>query len=228
LAETEPWKLQKTDSEATATAMAVALEILANIAIACEPYLPHTHEKLCAQLNLLPLEFVVRAFWNNGTLLKPFTEGHTLGEPRLIFTKIEDEQMAVQFKKLEDISMKNNTIPTVPEETTVKSEITYDDFAKMDLRIAEIKAAEKVEKADKLLKLTLNVGGEERTVVSGIALHFQPENIVGKQVLFLANLVPRKIRGIESKGMILMAQDPDGKLVFVSPAVAVKSGSSVN
>lgn len=229
LAETEPWKLQKTDPGATATAMAFALEILANIAIACEPYLPHTHEKLCAQLNLLPLEFVVRAFWNNGTLLKPFAEGHPLGEPGLIFTKIEDEQMAVQLKKLQDTSMENNTTaPAAPEETSVKPEITYDDFARLDLRIAEIKAAEKVEKADKLLKLTLNVGGEERTVVSGIALHFQPENIVGKQVLFLNNLAPRKMRGIESQGMILMAEDADGKLVFVSPAEAVKPGSSVS
>jgi methionyl-tRNA synthetase len=208
--------------------MAFALEILANIAIACEPYLPHTHEKLCAQLNLLPLEFVVRAFWNNGTLLKPFAEGHPLGEPGLIFTKIEDEQIAVQLQKLQDKSMENNTTLPAPEETAAKPEITYDDFAKLDLRIAEIKAAEKVEKADKLLKLTLNVGGEERTVVSGIALHFQPENIVGKQVLFLANLAPRKMRGIESQGMILMAEDADGKLVFVSPSDAVKPGSSVS
>jgi len=228
LAETEPWKLQKTDPEATATAMAFALEILANIAIACEPYLPHTHEKLCAQLNLLPLEYVVRSFWNNDTLLKPFAEGHPLGEPGLIFTKIEDEQMAVQLKKLQDTSMENNASTTTTEESSSKQEITYDDFAKLDLRIAEIKAAEKVEKADKLLKLTLDVGGEERTVVSGIALHFQPENIVGKQVLFLANLAPRKMRGIESQGMILMAEDADGKLVFVSPAEAVKSGSSVS
>jgi methionyl-tRNA synthetase len=228
LAETEPWKLQKTDPEATATVMAFALEILANIAIACEPYLPHTHEKLCAQLNLLPLEFVVRAFWNQGALLKPFAKGHPLGEPGLIFTKIEDEQITVQLQKLQDKSMENNPTAPVQEETPVKPEITYDDFAKLDLRIAQITAAEKVEKADKLLKLTLSAGGEEKTVVSGIALHFQPENIVGKQVLFLANLAPRKMRGIESQGMILMAEDADGKLVFVSPTEAVQSGSSVS
>jgi methionyl-tRNA synthetase len=171
---------------------------------------------------------MVRAFWNNCTLLKPFSEGHPLGEPGLIFTKIEDEQMELQLKKLQETTMENNNQVPAPEKTPAKSEIAYDDFAKLDLRIAEIKAAEKVEKADKLLKLTLNVGGEERVVVSGIALHFQPENIVGKQVLFLANLAPRKMRGIESQGMILMAEDADGKLVFVSPAETVQSGSSVN
>jgi methionyl-tRNA synthetase len=228
LAETEPWKLQKTDPEATATAMAFALEILANIAIACEPYLPHTHEKLCAQLNLLPLEFMVREFWNEGKLLKPFSEGHPLGEPGLLFTKIEDEQIAVQWQKLQDKSMENNITAPAQEESATKQEITYDDFAKLDLRIAQIITAEKVEKADKLLKLTLSVGAEERTVVSGIAQHFMPEAIVGKQVLFLANLAPRKMRGIESQGMILMAEDADGKLVFVSPAEAVQTGSSVS
>jgi methionyl-tRNA synthetase len=228
LAETEPWKLQKTDPEATATAMAFALEILANIAIACEPYLPNTHEKLCAQLNLLPLEFMVREFWNEGKLLKPFSEGHPLGEPGLLFTKIEDEQIAVQWQKLQDKSMENNTTAPAQEESPAKQEIMYDDFAKLDLRIAQIITAEKVEKADKLLKLTLSVGGEERTVVSGIAQHFMPEAIVGKQVLFLANLAPRKMRGIESQGMILMAEDADGKLVFVSPSEAVQTGSSVS
>jgi methionyl-tRNA synthetase len=124
--------------------------------------------------------------------------------------------------------MENNITAPAQEESATKQEITYDDFAKLDLRIAQIITAEKVEKADKLLKLTLSVGAEERTVVSGIAQHFMPEAIVGKQVLFLANLAPRKMRGIESQGMILMAEDADGKLVFVSPAEAVQTGSSVS
>ena len=114
------------------------------------------------------------------------------------------------------------------EDAPAKPEVTYDDFAKLDLRVATVKACEKVEKADKLLKLTLTVGEEERTVVSGIALHFQPEEVVGKQVLLLANLAPRKMRGIESQGMILMAEDADGKLVFMSPSNPVNSGSSVS
>lgn len=113
-------------------------------------------------------------------------------------------------------------------EAEAKAEVTYDDFAKLDLRVAQVIACEKVEKADKLLKLTLQVGSEERTVVSGIALHFQPEEVVGKQVLLLANLALRKMRGIESQGMILMAEDADGKLVFMSPSINVVPGSGVS
>ena len=230
LAETEPWKLQKTDPKATETAMSFALEMLSNIAFACEPYLPHTHQKLCEQLNLLPLEYMVRAFWAEGKLLKPLPAGHPIGEAALIFTKIEDEQVTFQKEKLSLKAMENTSPTDVPADVqnAVKPEITYDDFAKLDLKIATITAAEKVEKADKLLKLTLAVGTEDRTVVSGIALHFQPEDIVGKQVLFLANLAPRKMRGIESQGMILMAEDADGKLVFVAPTAPVASGSSVS
>lgn len=175
--------------------------------------------------------------------------GHQLGSPGLLFQKIEDDVIEVQISKLqaagaanaaaviaESASKSNNSgtendknmsgaIEAVAE---TKPEVTYDDFAKLDLRVATVVACEKVEKADKLLKLTLEVGAETRTVVSGIALHFQPEEVVGKQVLLLANLAPRKMRGIESQGMILMAEDADGKLVFMSPSNAVASGSGVS
>lgn len=234
LAETEPWKLQKTDEVATRAVMAFALEILANIAFACEPFLPFTHGKLCTQLNLLPLEYLVKAFWAEGTLLKGFPAGHQLGEPFLIFTKIEDDQIAIQLQKLENSKMNQPESPasaqpaaTVPEPAE-KPQIQYDDFARMDLKVATVTAAEKVEKADKLLKLTLSLGSETRTVVSGIAQHFSPEEVTGRQVLLLANLAPRKMRGIESQGMILMAEDADGKLVFISPSEAVHPGSGVS
>lgn len=174
--------------------------------------------------------------------------GHQLGSPGLLFQKIEDDVIEVQISKLqaagaanaavlaESASTSNNSgteneknmsgaIEAVAE---IKPEVTYDDFAKLDLRVATVVACEKVEKADKLLKLTLEVGTETRTVVSGIALHFSPEEVVGKQVLLLANLAPRKMRGIESQGMILMAEDADGKLVFMSPSNAVASGSGVS
>jgi len=230
LAETEPWKLIKTDEVSTASVMAFSLEILSNIALACEPFMPFTHEKLCRQLNFLPLEFLVKDFWQNGKLLSALPENHPLAEPFLIFNKIEDEQIESQLKKLNQSKMENEAnIPAAEEEQkTQKPEIAYDDFAKLELITATVVQAEKVEKADKFLKLLLNTGNEERVVLSGIAQHYSPEEVVGRQVLLLANLAPRKIRGIESRGMILMAEDQDGKLVFVSPSESVSSGSSVS
>lgn len=229
LAETEPWKLIKTDEKATASVMACALELLSNIALACEPFLPFTHEKLCRQLNLLPLEYMVTDFWQNGKLLTSLPENHPLAEAFLIFNKIEDEQIEAQLKKLNQSKMDNEEHkPAEEEQKDQKPEISYDDFAKMKLITATVVQAEKVEKADKLLKLLLNTGKEERIVLSGIAQHYSPEEVVGRQVLLLANLAPRKIRGIESHGMILMAEDKDGKLVFVKPDTSVEPGSSVS
>ena len=221
----------KTDEEGTKAVMAFALELLADIAFACEPFLPFTHEKLCRQLNLLPLEHLVKPFWAEGKMLKAFPAGHHLGEAFLIFTKIEDTDIEKQLNKLEQSKQDNAAAPAAVDAIPVveaKAEITYDDFAKMDLKVATVLEAEKVEKADKLLKLTLEVGNETRTVVSGIALHYTPEEVKGRQVVLLSNLAPRKMRGIESQGMILMAEDADGKLVFVSPSEAVKSGSGVS
>ena len=229
LAETEPWKLIKTDELATASVMAFSLELLGNIALACEPFLPFTHEKLCRQLNLLPLEYLVTDFWQNGKLLTALPENHSLSEPFLIFNKIEDELIEAQLQKLNQSKMNNEAIANNEEEqTTQKPEITYDDFSRLELMTATIVQAEKVEKADKLLKLLLNTGKEERVVLSGIAQHYSPDEVVGRQVLLLANLAPRKIRGIESRGMILMAEDAQGRLVFVSPSESVDSGSSVS
>jgi methionyl-tRNA synthetase len=229
LAETEPWKLIKTDELATASVMAFSLELLGNIALACEPFLPFTHEKLCRQLNLLPLEYLVTDFWQNGKLLTALPENHSLSEPFLIFNKIEDELIEAQLQKLNQSKMNNEAIANNEEEqTTQKPEITYDDFSRLELMTATIVQAEKVEKADKLLKLLLNTGKEERVVLSGIAQHYSPDEVVGRQVLLLANLAPRKIRGIESRGMILMAEDAQGRLVFVSPSESVDPGSSVS
>jgi methionyl-tRNA synthetase len=157
--------------------------------------------------------------------------GHILGEASLLFDKIEDEAIQSQLQKLENTKTTNAAVETLPAEASAlkpfKDITTYDDFSKIDLRVATIVAAEKVEKADKLLKLTLNTGIDTRTVVSGIALHFKPEEIIGQQVTLLANLAPRKIRGIESNGMILMAEDADGKLVFVQPGRTTAEGSTI-
>ncbi len=234
LTETEPWKLVKENPEETGDVLNFAIEICANLAMASEPFLPFTHDKLCQQLNLIPLLTMVRWFWRDGKLAAGLPAGHILSEPVLLFNKVEDEAMELQLQKLnkmKEIAAANasvvNETPTEPEPES-KPEIQYDDFAKLDLRIATVEAAEKVEKADKLLKLTLKVGNEQRTVVSGIALHYTPDEVVGRQVVLLANLAPRKMRGIESQGMILMAEDSNGKLVFVSPAEAVAAGSGVS
>lgn len=232
LTETEPWKSYKESPEYAADALNFSLEICANLAFASEPFLPFTHQKLCAQLNLLPLEFLVQAFWKNAKLQGPLPAGHELSEVAHLFSKVEDEVVAQQINKLN--AMKADMVPVANTSqaesgtTEQKPEIQYDDFAKLDLRIATIVAAEKVEKADKLLKLTLELGVETRTVVSGIALHYSPEEVVNKQVVLLANLAPRKMRGIESEGMILMAEAADGRLVFVSPAEVIGSGSGVS
>jgi methionyl-tRNA synthetase len=178
-----------------------------------------------------------KLFWMAGGdgLWMELSAGHTFGAAGLLFQKIEDDVIEAQIGKLQataaataaaaNAAAVSATKALVSE---VKAEVTYDDFAKLDLRVATVTACEKVEKADKLLKLTLQVGTEERTVVSGIALHFQPDEVVGKQVLLLANLAPRKMRGIESQGMILMAEDADGKLVFMSPSSSVAPGSGVS
>jgi len=160
-----------------------------------------------------------------------FSAGHALSESSLLFDKIEDEEIVKQIQKLEATKIANEPMREIAsDERTLspfKAETTYDDFSKMDLRVATILTAEKVEKADKLLKLTLDTGLDVRTVVSGIAMHFNADEIVGKQVTLLANLAPRKIRGIESNGMILMAEDADGKLIFVQPARDTKNGSTI-
>ena len=253
LADHEPWKLIKTDADGTAQVLSEAVQVLYNMAMLMEPFMPDASGRLLVQLQVNPDANTRKDFWMAGEGVDgvwfELSAGHQLGSPGLLFQKIEDDVIEVQISKLlsagaanaaavlaESASKSNNSgiendknmnaaMETVAE---TKPEVTYDDFAKLDLRVATVVACEKVEKADKLLKLTLEVGAETRTVVSGIALHFSPEEVVGKQVLLLANLAPRKMRGIESQGMILMAEDADGKLVFMSPSNAVASGSGVS
>lgn len=226
LADTEPWKLYKTDPERTATILNVALELTAALSYLCEPFLPFTATRLREMLNL-PVKNWTEAFQHT-----ELHKGHELGQASLLYDKIEDEAIAVQLARLETIKKAiMESTPSAAEESTLKpfrETTTYEDFSKMDLRVATIIAAEKVEKADKLLKLTLDTGLDRRTVVSGIALHFSPEEIIGKQVTLLANLAPRKIRGIESQGMILMAEDREGKLVFVQPGRKTDEGSTIS
>ncbi len=244
LAEHEPWKLVKTDAEATAMVLSEAVQVLYNLALLMEPFMPEASNRLLSQLGVSVSAGDKQSFWLAGSQPGKWfelAEGHALGAAGLLFQKIEDDVIDAQIAKLQataasaaalaqaaGVATDSVVAGVETKEEEAKLEVAYDDFAKLDLRVATVIACEKVEKADKLLKLTLQVGTEERTVVSGIALHFQPEEVVGKQVLLLANLAPRKMRGIESQGMILMAEDADGKLVFMSPSNSVAPGSSVS
>lgn len=222
LSETEPWKKIKTNPEQTAIDLYDCLQIIANLGILCEPFLPFTSKKIFAMLNLNPADYS----WEDAgrqDLLKP---GHQLGKAALLYQKIEDEAIDKQIEKLKKTVAKPME-EKKEENPAPKAEITYDDFTKLDLLVGTILTAEKVEKADKLLKLSVDMGFETRTIVSGIAEHFKPEDLIGLQVSVVANLAPRKIRGIESKGMILLAEDADGKLHFVNSKNAVKNGSVI-
>jgi methionyl-tRNA synthetase len=172
--------------------------------------------------------------WENAGRIDLLKVNYPLREPQILFKKIEDAQVAEQVEKLKNNLVKSQAENTKQETSNAspgtaasKSEIQYDDFAKIDLRVGTILSAEKVAKADKLLKLQVDMGTEQRTIVSGIAMHFKPEEIVGKQVTVVANLAPRKMRGIESQGMILMAENKEGKLIFVSPLEHADTGSEV-
>jgi methionyl-tRNA synthetase len=225
LSEKEPWKLIKTDKEQTGVILYDCLQIIANLGILCEPFLPFTSKKIFDMLQLDATAFS----WKDIGRQDLVPAGHQLGKAALLYQKVEDEIIDAQIAKLQQTkAMSAPTPEPVKAEPTAKAEITYDDFAKLDLRAGTIIAAEKVEKADKLLKLTVDLGSETRTIVSGIAAHFAPEDIVGFQVCVVANLAPRKLRGIESKGMILMADTADGKLEFVSPKNLTANGSMIS
>lgn len=208
LAETEPWKLIKTDEERVKTIMNVALQISCNLAILAEPFLPFTSVKLFGLLNIAPLS------WSAAKQTTNMADGHLINKEALLFSKIEDAEIEIQLAKLQKSKEENAPAPSIPD---LKSETTFDDFSKMDIRTATILEAEVVPKTDKLLKLLLDTGIDKRTVVSGIAQYYKPNEIIGQQVCLLANLAPRKIKGIESKGMILMAENAKGELCFVSP-----------
>ncbi len=219
LADTEPWKVIKTDPERVKTIMNISLQIAANLAVVFEPFMPFTSEKLLKMLNL------AKPGWDMLGRADILAAGHTLGEPSLLFDKIEDDAIEKQLEKLANTKKANEikATPVAPQRDVV----SYDDFSKMDIRVGTILEAERVPKTDKLLKLTIDTGIDKRTVVSGIAGYFTPEQAIGKKVSMLVNLEPRKIRGIESHGMILMAQDADGRLEFVAPLTDVRNGSEV-
>lgn len=230
----EPWKTVKTDPESVKAVMNLALQVVGAISVILFPFLPFASNRLRALLNLEELSGVGEL----DALLYKLCEGeaiipsgHLIGKAVHLFTKIDDSFINDQIDKLKTsktIKEKSTTTPSTQIEEEKKSIIQYDDFMKLDIKVATITHAEAVPKTEKLLKLQLDVDGEERTVVSGIALHYKPEEIIGKQVSLLANLAPRKMRGVTSQGMILMAEDKDGKLAFVAPEVSVSSGSTIS
>ncbi|AVM54708.1 methionine--tRNA ligase [Capnocytophaga sp. oral taxon 864] len=227
LADEEPWKLIKTDPERVKTVMYIALQIATALAVASEPFLPFTSEKLKRMLQLGTITW--ESLKTNATeLLKA---GHRIGVAELLFEKIEDAAIEKQLQRLENTKLANKQEAQVNAETEVapqKELISYDDFAKMDIRIGTILEAEKMPKADKLLVLKVDTGIDKRTIVSGIAQSFAPEEIIGKKVTVLVNLAPRKLRGVESQGMILMVEKSEGKYTFINPdADGISNGTEV-
>src|SRR3989339_395764 len=248
----EPWILAKQLAENPAAqqlinnCLHICLQLTANLAILSNPFLPFTAKKICYLLKVV--DKILN--WENAGSMKLLSVGYSLRAPELLFRKIEDEEITNQIEKLKAAAVNkepivttintNNTQSAAIADTTsvattesadkspVKPEIVFDDFAKIDLKVGTIVAAEKVEKADKLLKLQVDLGFETRTIVSGIAMHFAPADIVGKQVTVVCNLAPRKMRGIESNGMILMAEDANGKLHFINPEENINPGSGVS
>ncbi|MCR5779708.1 MAG: methionine--tRNA ligase [Bacteroidaceae bacterium] len=219
IADCEPWKVIKTDPERVKTIINISLQLTANLAIAFEPFLPFSSKKLYAMLNVEALG------WDNlgsTELLKP---GHQLAKPELLFEKIEDEAIQAQMDRLERIKKENEAANYKAE--PIKKEVTFDDFEKLDIRVGTILSCEKVKKSNKLLKFEIADGLENRTILSGIAQHYEPEDLVGKQVCFIANFPPRKMMGLESQGMILSAVNFDGSLSVITPQREVKPGSQV-
>lgn len=231
LADTEPWKLAKTDMNRVSTILNISLQIVANLGIAFEPFLPFSAKKI---RDFVGLDDCIWADLGKTTILP---KGQQLPTPELLFEKIEDDTINAQVQKLLDTKKANEEKEAGEQkETTVSNEvkadpqkpnIVFDDFTKLDIRVGTVSECVKVPKADKLLQLTINDGTGKRTIVSGIAQYFTPESLVGKQVCFIANLEPRKLKGIESQGMILSAEDADGKLVLVHPGEHVSDGSAV-
>jgi len=261
LTDTEPWKVAKTDMDRTASILNVSLQICASLAIAFEPFLPFSSEKLRGILNVgiaagcdhrageegavseniytsaegaalhtgVAYEGLTLS-WNDLGKAALLPSGHQLNQPELLFAKIEDDVVDAQIARLETIRAEREAAAKAAEAAVVtpqKEECTFDDFQKMDIRTATVLEAERVPKTDKLLKLTIDTGIDKRVIVSGIAEQYSPEEMVGKQICILANLAPRKIRGIESKGMILMARQNDGKMRFVTPAETLCNGAEI-
>ena len=219
LADTEPWKLAKTDMKRVETIMNVSLQICANMAIAFEPFLPFTAEKLRAMLGMAEVD------WNKLGQLDILADGAKIEKPVLLFEKIEDSVIQAQLDKLARIKQENIIANFKPE--PVAKECTFDDFMKLDIRVGKVLECSKVKKADKLLQFKIDDGMGGRTIVSGIAKFYEPADLIGKEVCFIANFPPRKLKGIESQGMILSAEDADGRLVVIGPQGEVKPGVKV-
>ncbi len=219
LADTEPWKLAKTDMKRVETIMNVSLQICANLAIAFEPFLPFTAEKLRAMLGMAEVD------WNKLGQLDILADGAKIEKPVLLFEKIEDSVIQAQLEKLARIKQENIIANFKPE--PVAKECTFDDFMKLDIRVGKVLECSKVKKADKLLQFKIDDGMGGRTIVSGIAKFYEPADLIGKEVCFIANFPPRKLKGIESQGMILSAEDADGRLVVIGPQGEVKPGVKV-
>ena len=219
LADTEPWKLAKTDMERVATIMNVALQITANLAIAFEPFLPFSAEKLRKMLNL------AAADWSKLGSIDILAAGSHIEKPELLFEKMEDSVIDAQMQKLERIKQENIVKNFTP--APVAADVAFDDFLKLDIRVGKVLECKRVPKADKLLQFSIDDGMGDRTIVSGIAKYYAPEDLVGKEVCFIANFPPRKLKGVESQGMILSAENPDGSLVVIGPQGEVKPGCQV-
>lgn len=219
LAETEPWKLAKTDMNRVATIMHLSLQIVANLSIAFEPFLPFSSKKLREMINMPSFN------WNDLGKVNLLSEGHVLGAVQLLFEKIEDEPIDAQIQRLEKIKKENELNNWKAND--IRSTIAFDDFEKLDIRVGTILDCQKVPKADKLLQFKIDDGLGGRTIVSGIAKHYAPEELIGKQVCFIANLAPRTLKGIESQGMILSAESSDGSLAVITPIKKVAPGSEV-
>lgn len=219
LQETEPWKVAKTDMARTATILNTALQICANLAIAFEPFLPFTAEKLSRMLGLTGLK------WADLGRAGLIAAGSTIGQPELLFEKIEDDTIQAQLDRLARIKEENklNSWKPAPQ----LPDVAFDDFLKTDIRVGTVKECKRVPKADKLLQFLIDDGMGDRTIVSGIAKYYKPEDLVGKQVCFVANFAPRKLKGVESQGMILSAENPDGSLTVIGPTGAVQPGAQV-
>ena len=219
LADTEPWHLIKTDKQRVATILNISLQLVANLAIAFDPFLPFSSEKLRQMLNMKEFN------WENLGHTDLLEEGHQLAKAELLFEKIDDSVVEAQVQKLEDRKKENAEKNYRANE--IRQTIEFSDFEKLDIRVGTVLECQKVPKADKLLQFLIEDGLDKRTIVSGIAKHYNPEELVGKQVCFVANLAPRKLKGIESQGMILSAENIDGSLAVISPSKEVKPGSEV-
>ncbi len=240
LTETEPWKIAKTDLNRVATILNVSLQLCANLSIAFEPFTPFSSRKLKDMLNINEQSKVISGseYWNVLGCSSILNAGHILKEAELLFAKIEDAEIDFQIAKLNATKEANEAAASdssnataaaaAPAPAAQKDECSYDDFTKMDIRTATVLDAERVPKTDKLLKLTIDTGLDTRVIVSGIAEFYSPKDMIGKQICILANLAPRKIKGIESKGMILMAKDESGRMRFVTPEQVVDNGACIN